>query len=433
MNNPDVIIVGAGITGLATADLLQSHGRRVMILEASDRIGGRMVRMTRGDDMVDVGTQGIFTNFPEVMSLANRLGLADKLIPLQQTVRYLDGQGQPRESSGNADMLKILGARGAADLVAFNLKYFTRAKKLTLGEINRDIPKYDNVSAADALSWAGKDFNDYVLRPMLHMAAGARTEDVSLYYTVSMLRLRMTGTYSYLPTGIVTLAERLASSLPITLETPVVSLLTNGSRVEGVQLADGRAIKAPHVILATTVDAAARIIPDEFRPAQQFLREFHHSPLPMPILFLDRPLESQAYSYIGHPYRDAVFNIALNHARKSPEMVPSGKAILSAWPALSGASMDLANAPESEIVAMALRDLDAFIPGVASMVEEARLMRHAWGIARYAPGDYRKVLDFKKYAEGIAGLSFAGTDYDGVVLEGSVRSAQRAVARALAA
>jgi ribulose 1,5-bisphosphate synthetase/thiazole synthase len=39
----DVIIVGAGISGIAAAKTLLESGYRVVILEASDRIGGRIL------------------------------------------------------------------------------------------------------------------------------------------------------------------------------------------------------------------------------------------------------------------------------------------------------------------------------------------------------------------------------------------------------
>ena len=38
----DIIIVGAGISGLAAADNLIDSGKDVLILEARDRIGGRI-------------------------------------------------------------------------------------------------------------------------------------------------------------------------------------------------------------------------------------------------------------------------------------------------------------------------------------------------------------------------------------------------------
>ena len=59
--------------------------------------------------------------------------------------------------------------------------------------------------------------------------------------------------------------------------------------------------------------------------------------------------------------------------------------------------------------------------------------RHQRAAARYEPGMYRKVLDFKTKAETFRGLSFAGTDYDSIHMESGIRSGQRAAARALRA
>lgn len=42
MDRPDTIVVGAGVAGLTAARLLESAGRRVAVIEARDRIGGRL-------------------------------------------------------------------------------------------------------------------------------------------------------------------------------------------------------------------------------------------------------------------------------------------------------------------------------------------------------------------------------------------------------
>jgi len=58
MEHFDTIVVGAGVAGLTAARLLQTQGRRVVILEARDRIGGRVVTDRTGE-ATDVGASWI--------------------------------------------------------------------------------------------------------------------------------------------------------------------------------------------------------------------------------------------------------------------------------------------------------------------------------------------------------------------------------------
>ncbi len=58
MEQVDTVIVGAGVAGLTAARLLQDAGRTVVVLEARDRIGGR-VHTDRTDGIVDLGASWI--------------------------------------------------------------------------------------------------------------------------------------------------------------------------------------------------------------------------------------------------------------------------------------------------------------------------------------------------------------------------------------
>ncbi|HYA80048.1 MAG TPA: FAD-dependent oxidoreductase, partial [Methylocystis sp.] len=55
----DVIVVGAGVAGLAAARRLTESGRRVLILEARDRIGGRVVTDRSGETPFDLGASWV--------------------------------------------------------------------------------------------------------------------------------------------------------------------------------------------------------------------------------------------------------------------------------------------------------------------------------------------------------------------------------------
>jgi protoporphyrinogen oxidase len=427
----DVIVVGAGITGLSAARSLVRAGRSVAVLEAAGRPGGRMVRLSRNGDSADGGPQMIHSNYRELLGIIDELELTPHLRLFPYKLQLLDRDGTARLSAGDQDTLRILGMRGAADFLAFYLRYIRFGRKVDPFEVTQDIPEYDNISALRATRWAGKAFLDFVMRPLMYALTNSRPEYINLYHTLVTFRMMLTTTESSLQLGILSIAERLSERLPVHYGTPVQSLIYEQGRVIGVRLSDGRAMTAPHVIVACEVGGAAPLVPEELAPAKRFLEAFTHTPMPLVFFFLDRPTPSEAVSFMGHAYRDVPYNMALDHSKKAPGMVPSGKGIISAWPGHPQSS-EIIRKSDADIIRMALADMEAFLPGIANWVEEARVVRQTWGLGRQEPGFHRKVLDFKEYTNSLRGVSFAGNDYDGVYMESGVRSGQRAAQRALA-
>ena len=73
----DVLVVGAGISGLIAARRLQKQGRRVLVLEARSRIGGRMLSRTLSDgSVVDLGGQWGGTTHHRFAALLSELGIS---------------------------------------------------------------------------------------------------------------------------------------------------------------------------------------------------------------------------------------------------------------------------------------------------------------------------------------------------------------------
>jgi monoamine oxidase len=55
-NSYDVIVIGAGMAGLAAARLLSESGRRVTVVEARDRVGGRLLSI-HGETPIELGAE----------------------------------------------------------------------------------------------------------------------------------------------------------------------------------------------------------------------------------------------------------------------------------------------------------------------------------------------------------------------------------------
>lgn len=75
MERADVVIVGAGLAGLACATRLGSSGLELRVLEASDRVGGRVRTDPARGFLLDRGFQVLLTAYPEAGRILDLDGL----------------------------------------------------------------------------------------------------------------------------------------------------------------------------------------------------------------------------------------------------------------------------------------------------------------------------------------------------------------------
>lgn len=79
-----VIVIGAGISGLIAAQQLQQFGFDVIVLEARDRVGGRIATFRKNSYIADLGAMVVYGIYGNPLSILNRqTGM--EMIPIKST------------------------------------------------------------------------------------------------------------------------------------------------------------------------------------------------------------------------------------------------------------------------------------------------------------------------------------------------------------
>eukprot|EP00088_Acartia_fossae_P018019 TRINITY_DN2034_c0_g1_i3.p1 TRINITY_DN2034_c0_g1~~TRINITY_DN2034_c0_g1_i3.p1 ORF type:complete len:406 (-),score=95.22 TRINITY_DN2034_c0_g1_i3:186-1403(-) len=137
----DVIIIGAGLTGLSLARLLLDNGQSVMVLEARDRIGGRIHTHTTADGAeVEMGATWYFPFFSNLMKSMKTLdlGLMEQYLK-GYTMQEGSAGSTPRRfyEGGSSDMFRIKG--GTSNLVRTLYAKIGGDEKVLLNQIVKEI------------------------------------------------------------------------------------------------------------------------------------------------------------------------------------------------------------------------------------------------------------------------------------------------------
>jgi monoamine oxidase len=149
----DVVIIGGGLSALVTAYQLKKDGVSYHILEAGNKIGGRVrtVRYPSGLT-ADAGMEEYWVGNPAV-SLISELGLPVESAGSLSTI-VLDGKIWPYLGESKEVFLKqVLGEKGYADLKKFDLR---------LGSIFRTMETMENSENSRLLGLTRISFQDFV-------------------------------------------------------------------------------------------------------------------------------------------------------------------------------------------------------------------------------------------------------------------------------
>lgn len=90
------VVIGAGLSGLAAAEVMVAEGWQTTLIDAAGRAGGVVETVREDGWLVERSADNFLTTRPEALDTAVRLGLEDEIISLQPTARRALVLGQGR-------------------------------------------------------------------------------------------------------------------------------------------------------------------------------------------------------------------------------------------------------------------------------------------------------------------------------------------------
>ncbi|MEO1008080.1 MAG: NAD(P)/FAD-dependent oxidoreductase [Planctomycetota bacterium] len=263
----EVIIVGGGLAGLACARELHEAGRPSLVLEAGDRVGGRVqtdaVETADGTYLVDRGFQVLLTAYPETTRVLDydaldlRAFYPGALVQLEGS-RHL--VADPRRKPLDATRLFTSPIATTGD----KLRLAEMSLRVLSGSLDGLWEKPEKPSI-DALRDAGfaESTIDRFFRPFFGGVFFDRELATSSRMLEFCFRMFATGRTCVPSRGMRAIPEQLAGMLPasaVQTSNPVRSMERDGERWRVRH--EGGESTADALVLATDGDAARGLVPD---------------------------------------------------------------------------------------------------------------------------------------------------------------------------
>ncbi len=340
---PNTIIIGGGIAGLTAARQLQQSGIDFVILEASDRVGGRVKTDLLDHYRLDYGFQVLLTAYPEAQRWLNydQLNL-QAFLPGAQLLLPDGSQSLLGDPLRNMSSLipTILSEAGTISdkLKILKLRYHLRRKSIDeIFEAN-ELPTMDALRGEYGFSQQIIDqfFNSFFAGIFLdkELKSSKRMFDF-------VFKMFGEGNTAIPNLGMEEIPKQLAAPIPAS----AINTNVRVAKIDGqsVQLTDGGSLSAPNIIIATEAKGLIK----EYQTVNSTFQSTTHihfvasqPPIKKPIIALITNKESLVNNLCtinlvaqGYAKKDYLVSLSVvgKHQFANKELIRMVRKELSAW------------------------------------------------------------------------------------------------------
>lgn len=284
------VVVGAGLAGIAATWALEQHGYECVLLESSDRIGGRMKTTTLGEHNVDEGFHVLHTAYPTLERWLDIEQLQLKpMDPATSLITPSSGRLQTLGDPLRAPLLMLPSLFTAGPWNALRmLRWRLKSKKKDL-EYAMDHPTLSIDKGFESMRFS-QAFRDSFLHPLftgitLDNERRERTSFASFTWAAMSH-----GSMTMPKEGIQAVPEQLASQLKkdtLRYNTNVRSVSSSGVTLDNGETMDADlvVVAVPQHIANTWLENPQQILRKQ---TATFVFEAEQSPLDKPRLLLNR-------------------------------------------------------------------------------------------------------------------------------------------------
>ncbi|MGH8916677.1 MAG: protoporphyrinogen oxidase [Acidimicrobiia bacterium] len=455
MNGLDVVVVGGGISGLVAAHSLRKDGAAVTLVEASSRLGGKVLTEIDEGFLIESGPDSFVAGKGSVLALAAELGLTESVIATRPENRgsyvWWEGRLHPLP-----DGLLLMAPSRLGPLLGSSLLSWP-GKLRVLADLV--LPRRNEPGDESLQSFVerrlGHEVLERIAEPLIAGIHAAEPSTMSLQASFPrflqmeqdhrslILAARAAASrrpgsgsshFASFERGMGQLTGALSEALAgADIRTDVsVTGLAHGDGAYQLRLDRGTALRADGVVLATPSVVTADLLSGISPPAAHALAGIHQVATSVVTLaFRTHQLPPLSGSGFVVPAAQARHIMGVSYlSRKWRGRVPDqGFELLRVF--VGGPhGQDLALAGEDRLLGVALDELEAML-GIAA--KPARTWAHPWegGLHQYTLGHTNRVSTAEAALAAHPGLALAGGAFHGIGLNECIDSGRRAAVSVL--